>query len=146
MCTENEHISPEEIIKNAINSALISKKYKIFEIKKHKNQSFSSDVNYINILGKRNFPNDFFGFYDENFIYLKSNVLNVIIKDFVKKNNFVFNLNLRRVLDIMNISGMLSEYYENGTRTSKLKVDGIQSSFVKVSRDLIFNGGFEDYD
>lgn len=146
MCTENEHISPEEIIKNAINSALISKKYKIFEIKKHKNQSFSSDVNYINILGKRNFPNDFFGFYDENFIYLKSNVLNVIIKDFVKKNNFVFNLNLRRILDIMNISGMLSEYYENGTRTSKLKVDGIQSSFVKVSRDLIFNGGFEDYD
>jgi len=143
MNNENQRISPEEVIKNAVKSALISEKYKIFEIKKHKNQSFSSDVNYINIMGKRNFPNDFFGFYDENFVYLKSNVLSIVIKNFVKKNNLVFNLNLHRILDIMNTSGMLSEYYKNGTRTSKLKVDGIQSYFVKVSQDLIFEGGFD---
>ena len=138
---KTQTVTPQEIIINAFNENLATQKFKLYEIKHNANRGQTSDVKYINSLGKRLVPPDFLGFYDDYFIYVKSEKLFKLVYDYSKKNNFIFNLNISRLLDILNENNMLNKIYEKGTpRTEAVKVDNLQQRFVKLNKDFFMNG------
>ncbi len=139
---KTQTVTPQEIIINAFNENLATQKFKLYEIKHNANRGQTSDVKYINSLGKRLVPPDFLGFYDDYFIYVKSEKLFKLVYDYSKKNNFIFNLNISRLLDILNENNMLNKIYEKGTpRTEAIKVDNLQQRFIKINKDIFSNGG-----
>lgn len=138
---KTQTVTPQEIIIGAFNENLATQKFKLYEIKHNANRGQTSDVKYINSLRKRLFLPDFLGFYDDYFIYVKSEKLFKLVSNYAKKNNFIFNLNLSRMLDIINENNMLNKLYEKGTpRTEAIKVDNLQQRFIKLNKDIFTNG------